>query len=150
MIKSYRGLIAEGGSGGSTKINIHTNNGKTGYEVKKFQAIQKSPGAKNCEGLVIIYKVPPTAAQIAATTIDLTDNTIVGVCYYSSNAASDANPEDLTIIFDSEKFNQDIYVTYRDVSGVNDSMNYYIELEQVSLSDDQALIAIVKNLRNEQ
>jgi hypothetical protein len=29
-------------------------------------------------------------------------------------------------------------------------MNYYIELEQIPLTEDQALVAIVKNLRNEQ
>lgn len=141
-------MIAETGSGGTDKITLHTNTGSTGYRVKKFQAMQKSPGALNCEGLIIIWKIPPTTAQIAATTIDLSDNTILGVCFYSAKAAADTNPEDLTIIFDNEVFNQDIYLTYRDISTVNDSMNYYIELEQVNLSLDENTVATLKDIRN--
>ena len=34
MIKSYRGLIADGAQ---DRIPLHTNDGKTGYKIVKFQ-----------------------------------------------------------------------------------------------------------------
>jgi len=41
-------------------------------------------------------------------------------------------------------------VLHENFHGDNAAINYYIELEQIDLSEDQALVAIVKNLRNEQ
>jgi hypothetical protein len=149
-IISYRGKLAGNDAGSSELITLHTNDGKTGYRIKKLQTIQKSPGALDCEGLVVIWKTEPTAAEIATKTIDLSNNRILAVAFYSAQATANTYPEDMTIIFDSEKFNQDIYISYIDVRTVNDSMNYYIELEQIPLTEDQALVAIVKNLRNEQ
>jgi len=149
-IISYRGKLDGDDSGSSDTIALHTNDGKTGYKIRKLQTIQHSPGAINCEGLVVIWKIPPTAAQIIQKTIDLNDVTILAIAFYSGQASAQTYPEDMSIIFDNEIVNQDIYVSYIDVSTSNDDMNYYIELEQISLTEDQALVAIVKNLRNEQ
>ena len=40
-IKSYRGLMADGAT---LRINLRTNDGKTGYRIKKFEAIPNAPG----------------------------------------------------------------------------------------------------------
>jgi len=132
MIKTFRGKIDGNDAGDSDSIVLHTNNGSIGYRIKKMQLIQASPGTTNCEGLVIVWKVQPTTAQIAATTIDLSDNTILAVGFYSGQASAQTYPEDMTIIFDNEIVNQDIFVTYKDISTNNDDMNYYIELEQLT------------------
>jgi len=150
-IKTFRGKlpgVQDGSAGSMDTIVLHTNDGSTGYRIKQLQIIQKSPGAANCEGLVILWKVQPTAAEIVATTIDFSNNRILAVGFYSANVTAQSYPEDMNIIFDSEIVNQDIYLTYIDVATVNDDMNYYIELEQMSLDLNENTVATLKDIRN--
>ena len=150
-IKTFRGKLPglqDGSSGSMDTIVLHTNDGSTGYRIKQLQIIQKSPGAANCEGLVILWKVQPTAAEIVATTVDFNNNRILAVGFYSANVTAQSYPEDMNIIFDSEIVNQDIYLTYIDVATVNDDMNYYIELEQMSLDLNENTVATLKDIRN--
>jgi len=147
-IISFRGRIEGLDVGSSDRILLHTNTGSTGYRINKIQTIQQSPGALNNEGLVVIWKVPPTTAQIAQTTIDLSDSRILAVAFYSGQASAQTYPEDMTIVADNEIFNQDIYLTYIDVSTNNDDMNYYVELEQLSLDLNENTVATLKNMRN--
>jgi len=140
MIKSYRGLLADGGQ---DTINLHTNDGKTGYKITKFQVMTET--FQNAELIVRIWKVAGITGNI-----NFADNRLLAAVMYASPAAAETNPADSqTVIFDNETFNQDIYVTNTAVSS-GQAINYYIELEQVDLTEDQALVAIVKNLRNEQ
>ena len=44
-------------------------------------------------------------------------------------------------------FNQDIYVTNKDANG-SKPVNYYLELEVIKLSEDQAMVATLKDIRN--
>jgi hypothetical protein len=46
-----------------------------------------------------------------------------------------------------ELFNQDIYISNVDSIGSN-AMNYYIELEQSTLSLDENTVATLKDIRN--
>ena len=144
MIKSYRGKLE---NDTTATINLHTNNGKTGYTIKKFQLIGEAPGLSgSIETVCKIYSVPQTSVD---GLINFNDETLLAVAMFSSSSDSFTSYD--SIIFDNVKFNQDIYVTYTDEQGAaNNAGNYYIELEQVSLTEDQALVAIVKNLRNEQ
>jgi len=129
-------------------INLHTNDGKTGYRINKFQIIPSAPGgASSVEHVLKIYSVSQTGTPDA--TVDLSDNTLLAVAYLENraNASSATN----IIIFDNMTINQDIFVTAADTDGsATVPANYYIELEQIDLTEDQALVAIVKNLRNEQ
>ena len=124
---------------------MHTNDGKTGYRIKKLQIIQMQPGGQNAQLVFTAWKVDP---GVSVTQIDFTDNTLLAVAYRSEADAGAVNDGDV-IIFDNEIFNQDIFVRASDVAG-SQPTNYYIELEQMDLTEDQALVAIVKNLRNEQ
>ena len=150
-IKTFRGRIAGADAGTVQEILLHTNDGSTGYRIKKLQIIQKSPGAANCEGLVVVWKTSIAAAAGKGTkTIDLSDQNVLGIGFYSSQTAAQTYPEDMTIIFDGEVFNQDIYVSYIDVSTNNDPMNYYIELEQVKLDLNENTVATLKDIRNKE
>jgi len=140
-IISYRGLLADNEQ---DTINLHTNDGKTGYKITKFECMQDGFG--NSEMVIKIFKVKQTTIT---NTISFEDVTLLGACMISGSSSAEANPEDRSIIFDNEIFNQDIYITAA-VSSSADPTNYYIELEQIDLSEDQALVAIIKNLRNEQ
>jgi len=141
-IISYRGKLADGGQ---DTINLHTNDGKTGYKVVKFECIPEAPGAGNTESITKIYKILQTAID---GLVDFSDLTLLGVNYYTDGSTSDRTGRD-TVIFDNEIINQDIYITHSEIT-TSQAINYYLELEQVSLTEDQALVAIVKNLRNEQ
>jgi len=141
MIKSYRGLIA---SGAQHTIPLHTNDGKTGYKVIKFE-IMPVDANTTTENVVKIYKISQTTVT---TDIDFNDNTLLAASAIN-DSTDPGQPPSAIVIFDNEVFNQDIYVTHTDTIGAT-PVNYYMELEQISLTEDQALIAIVKNLRNEQ
>jgi len=145
MIKTFRGLIPPDST---DTIVLHTNDGSTGYKVHKLQIIQMTPGGLDIEGMVKIWKVQPTAAEITSSLFDLSDNRILGIGLFSAEDTANLYPEDMTIIFDNEIFNQDIYISYHDVRGQNDSMNYYIELEQFKLDLSESTVATLKDIRN--
>jgi len=140
MIKTFRGLLADDAV---QTISLHTINGSMGYRIVKFEIISSNPGTKDMEAYVTISKIPFTPA----TTIDLSDQTILAVGYWHQ-AGNIAYPDsDHKILFYKEVFNQDIYIGCNDVQG-NDGMNYYIELEQVKLDLNENTVATLKDIRN--
>ena len=142
MIKSYRGLLVDGGQ---DRIRLSTPDGKTGYRIVKFQ-VMAPDASEHVESALKIYKIEQTTVD---DDIDFNQNTLLAAAIISQSATTQNYPEDQTIIFDTEIFNQDIYITLAGAD-YNANVNYYIELEQVKLTEDQALVAIVKNLRAEQ
>jgi len=141
-IKSFRGLIRDEEE---EKINLHTTDGTIGYRIVKFQCMQDGFG--NSEMVIKIYKVPRTANKPVDNVIDFSDNALLGACMISGSITSEADPEDRVIIFDSEVFNQDIFITAA-TSTTADPTNYYIELEQVKLDLNENTVATLKDIRN--
>jgi len=143
-IISYRGLLA---SDGQDTINLHTNDGKTGYKIVKFQLFPKAPGQGATADIEATVKIYTMSQSVIDGLVDFNDNTLLAAGYLvDSNSV--ANTTQLISVFDNMKVNQDIYVTNKESNSI--AVNYYIELEQIDLTEDQALVAIVKNLRNEQ
>ena len=140
-IKTFRGLIADGGQ---DTIVLHTNDGSTGYRIVKFQLMTPDPGTDTMEGACKIYKIKQTAID---GTVDFSDNTLLAAGEYHSNENT-AYPSAVTgIIFDTEIFNQDIYITWKDnLTGVG--INYYIELELMKLDLSENTVATLKDIRN--
>jgi len=145
-IISYRGLLVDGGQ---DTINLHTNDGKTGYRVVKLQIMSFAPGSATAEHILQIFKIEQTTVPTTGATIDFQDNTLLAAAIVGNSTNISQSYSEGAIIFDNETFNQDIYITHTDNAG-GEKLNYYIELEQIDLTEDQALVAIVKNLRNEQ
>jgi len=139
-IKTFRGLLADETQ---DTIVLHTIDGSIGYRVVKFQIINKTPGVAAVKGIVKIYKISQTTPDAV---IDFSDNTMLAAAYYEDND-SVTYVHGKTIIFDTEIFNQDIYVTYSDKQG-SEPMNYYIELEQVKLDLSENTVATLKDIRN--
>jgi len=139
-IKTFRGLIPDGAQ---DTVVLHTNDGSIGYRVVKFQVIGVRPSTNTQQSTVKIYKVPQTSVT---DTIDLSDNTLLAVAYIESYAAATSNEPEV-IIFDSEIFNQDIYITHQDAQNAA-GCNYYIELEQISLDLNENTVATLKDIRN--
>jgi len=135
-------------TGTQKTIRLRRIDGKTGYRIKNISCIQKSPGALDNEGLIQIWSVERTAAELPVKTIDIEQGTLLAVVFVSSDVSADLYPEDKTIIFDDVVFSQDIFVTYIDVRTVNDAMNVELQLEQIKLDDVEATAVILKNFRN--
>ena len=140
MIKTFRGLMPDGGQ---ETIALHTNDGKTGYRIVKLELMSNAPGATAYESIVKIYKVAQTTID---GIVDFSDNTLLAASYLEGDDSRQYT-DGLTTIFDKEIFNQDIYVTHSEVNGAL-ACNYYIELEQMNLSLDEATVATLKDIRN--
>lgn len=141
MIKTFRGLLADGGQ---DTINLHTNDGKTGYRIVKFQLMPYDVCDEDYESVVKIYKIKQTAVD---NKVDFSDQTLIGAGLWSSNANDSVYPNDITILFDNDIFNQDVYITFEDTK-TNGGMNYYIELEQMPLDLNESTVATLQSIRN--
>ena len=139
-LKSFRGSIADGAI---QKIRLSTNNGLTGYKIKKFEIIAVNSGTTDFEHTVMLHTIEPSAAT---ATVNFDDPTLLGVAFTEGNNSSNYIGQPLINIFDSEKFNQDIFVSNVDSKGAL-NVNYYVELEQVTLSQDEATVATLKDMR---
>jgi len=141
MIKTFRGLIADGAT---DTIVLHTNDGSTGYRIVKFSIIPHKPVTAANECVIQIWKVNPGATS---SEIDFSDQTLLGIGIYSNQTDSTYYPDDTTIIFDFETFNQDIYLTLNNATG-SEACNYYLELEQIKLDLSENTVATLKDIRN--
>ena len=139
-IVSFRGLIADGEQ---DTVALHTTDGATGYRLVKFQNMNNNPGAQLIEGVMKIYKISQTVID---GIVDFSDQTLLGACYHEDNDSTAYSTSEV-IIFDNEIFNQDIYITFKDVS-TGQPMNYYIELEQIKLDLNENTVATLKDIRN--
>ena len=144
-IKSFRGLMA---TNSQVTINLRTNNGKTVYRIVKFQVIPENPFAAADKELVFkVYKTKPTSA--ADGVVNFSDTDLLATAIYSDSDGSAAPVTQTTdaVIFDNETFNQDIFVTCVDKHG-SQSGNYYLELEQVKLNDNETTLATLQSIRS--
>lgn len=141
MIKSFRGRLTDGEQ---ERIRLHTNDGLTGYKIVKFQIMDSEPGVSvDVEHVVKVY----TKEQDSITgTIDFRDPLLLAAGFSKlGNGPSELLAE--TIIFDNMTVNQDVFVTALDNSAANGTVNYYIEMERVKLSHDEAAVATLKDMR---
>jgi hypothetical protein len=139
-IKSFRGKIA---STGIETINLHTNNGKTGYRIVKFELFPATPDSAY-ESVVQIFS---TIQSTASITVDFANQELLGAAWYAfqGSGSSDATGY-MKQVFDNLVFNQDIHITCKD--GQGGDINYYIELEQMELDLSEQTAATLKDIRN--
>jgi len=142
MIKSFRGSMLDGAQ---DTIVLHTNDGSTGYRIVKFEILPTTPGDANAEHCVKIYKVSQSTID---DNIDFSDNTLLGAAIYASSSSTSYQFTPMSVIFDNEIFNQDIFVTQKDTQG--GAINYYIELEQMKLDLSESTVATLKDIRNKE
>jgi len=139
VVKTYRGLLADGGQ---DRIRLSTIKGKVGYKIIKFQVVGSKPGALNYEAVLQIWKTNQTTVT---ATINFTDSDLLAVGLWSSQVNAEVYSDDMTIIFDNEIFNQDIYITNQDLQ--DQAVNYYLELEVIPLDDDGAAYTTLRDMR---
>jgi len=139
MIKTFRGLLADGGQ---DRIRLQTIKGKVGYKINKFQIMPNEPGIDTLEAVVKIFSKEQGTID---GKVNFTDSDLLGAAYYQDSNAIDADSS--IIIFDTEIFNQDIFVTYKEKSTTAEPCNYYLELEVIPLDDAGAEYTTLKDLR---
>ena len=147
MKKSFRGLI---GDAEQQQIRLSTNNGLTGYRINKFDIISTAPGTGNHEYVAKVFTTDNDetgSPRASNATVDFDDPTLLAVSYYTDNSSSAGNPPGMIIVFDTTTFNQDIFITIQDATGNAIDCNYYLEVEQVTLSKDEATVATLKDMR---
>jgi len=145
VVKSYRGLLEDGGQ---EKIRLTSTDGRTGYKIIKFRVMNPQAGASayEMESTVKIYKTEQT---IVDAMVNFSEGVLLGAAQLGTHASFGTYPQSTIIIFDSEIFNQDIFVTHKNLHSDALECNYYIELEQIKLSPAEAEVLIVKDLRKQ-
>jgi len=141
MMKSFRGLIAHDTI---QTIRLSTNTGLTGYKIRKLQIFPQLPNSTSTEATFQVYSVKPSATS---DEVNFDDPLLLAMAYYSASSSSESYPDDLTVIFDNTTINQDIYLTMRNVQSGNNNVNYYLELEQIKLEQNEAAVATLKDMR---
>jgi len=146
MIKSFRGLLVDGGQ---EKIRLTTTDGRMGYKITKVEVMPNIPGTQDYESVVQIFTTEQASVPTDIAIIDFSNLDTLAAVFYESGRTSESSPGPTqTVVFETEIFNQDIYITHTATSG-SQAINYYIELEQIKLSSAEAELLIVKDLRKE-
>jgi|TARA_R110000824_G_scaffold165724_1_gene342313 hypothetical protein len=141
---TFRGLLKDQAQ---ERIRLQTLAGKMGYKIKKLQLFPNgATSAFNYESFVSIFSVKQTTIPADANP-SFSDQLLLACGYYTQSSSGSIYPEDLNIVFDGVTFNQDIFISHSNSDG-NESINYYLELEQIRLDDMEASAVILKNFRN--
>jgi len=140
MIKTFRGKLADGGQ---ERIRLQTIKGKVGYKIVKFQIMAANPFTTDFEFVCQIWKKEQSTVT---GTPNFTDSDLLGVALMEDHDLPNYITTPGPIIFDQETFNQDIYVTLKDMN-TGESCNYYFELEVIELSELGAEYTTLKDLR---
>jgi len=135
-IKSFRGKLVHG-----EQDTIHLSGGdaETGYRIHRFDLMLTDPEA-NVDLCVKIYSVKQTSVDAI---VDFSDDTLLAAGMLWSSA-SQIYPHDKQIVFDQDVFNQDIYITNFDEQFNTGAVNYYLELEEVKMSNPEAAVVNYK------
>ncbi len=138
MIKTFRGKLLHGVSNMHT-IRLSTNDGMTGYRIKKFQLLPQNLNNTFDSTVALWINEPDTISD----NVDFDNQQMLGagVMYESGNLG-----EEHIIVFDNVVINQDIYITHHQQAG-SDWINYYLELEQIKLDLNEATVATLKDMR---
>jgi hypothetical protein len=128
------------------RLHLSTNDGLTGYRIKKFQMITNTPGVGNSEFIGQIFLTDQTGS--IGTSVDFSDADLLAVCFRKSVDNSGLAADSEQVIFDKETFNQDIFINITDGAGNTVECNYYIELEQFKLDLNSSTYHTLKNIRS--
>ena len=139
-ILSYRGVLADGAQ---ETILLSTKKGEVGYKITKFQLFPGAPGVTGQQSIVKIYKDLQSTID---GDVNFSDNRLLAAGYFAQLISSAETTAEIAV-FDNEIFNQDIFIThYEDANTI--AINYYLELEIIKLDESQAMVAPLKDIRN--
>ena len=141
MIKTFRGNIERGTE---QKIRLSTKKGKVGYRILNFKAFPPSPGTSNYEATLQVFKISQASVSADTAAVDFADGNLLAALYIEG-ASSNTNTDTIHVMFEQEVFNQDVYITMSNTE--TGSMNYYLELETMNLTDNAAAVSTLRDIR---
>ena len=126
-VHSFRGFMIDGAQ---DMIDIEGSVGSIAWRITKFELMVTTPGAADVESCVKIFREEQSSVT---NTINFGDAELLAAGYTmdSGSVANFRLPS--TVIFDNALFVRNIWVTNFAASG-SASCNYYIELEEVTIS----------------
>jgi len=125
-VHSFRGLLEDGGQ---NEINIEGSVGAVAWRITKFEGISEKPAAVDQESVIKIFREEQSSLDAE---INFNEGELLGVVsFVELSATSSSGPTN--IIFDNALFVRNIWVSHKDGS-TGESANYYIELEEVTVS----------------
>ncbi len=123
---SFRGLLADGEQ---AKIRIQGPVGAVAWRITKLQTVNAAPGTQDVETSTQIFREEQSSV---ISTIDFTNDELLAVSIYRAGSSL-GEPDTTNIIFDNTLFVRNIWVAYTNVGTGTDSINYYIEVEEVKV-----------------
>jgi len=129
-VHSFRGLLEDGGQ---EKIRIQGSVGAIAWRIVKFAAFPNLPGTTDWESTLQVFREEQTSISVDTATVNFDDDQLLAAIYYPDSADLRYNAGSTTVVFDNMLFVRNIWVTHTNTGGT-DSMNYYIELEEVTVS----------------
>tara|TARA_Y100000004_G_scaffold190133_1_gene246786 strand:- start:134 stop:577 length:444 start_codon:yes stop_codon:yes gene_type:complete len=142
-IKTFKGQLP---IGQQEKIHLSTNDGLTGYQIKKFKVFPSQPGQQTEELIAQIYLTDQTGNVTSDVNFNQSD--FLGVAFYTNNSNMAYSSNVDVIVFDKETFNQDIFVYITNAAGGTTPANFYLELEQFKIDINTSTYHTLKNIRN--
>lgn len=139
-MKTFKGKLADGEI---ARIRLGTNDGKTGYMIRKFQALPETPGSASSNHVLQIFANEPSTTS---GTVDMDNPQLLAVSWMRDNIDANYAGAISTIIVDNKKINQDIFLTHVETVSTEEC-NYYIELEMMKLDLNEATVATLKDMR---
>jgi len=128
-VHSFRGLMADVAGTNQQKIRIQGPTGDRAWRITKFEIIPEAPGTAMQESIVKIFREKQDTID---GVINFADNELLACGYAAYFASQDAGIS-TTVVFDNALFVRNIWVTHIDIVAAL-SCNYYIELEEVKVS----------------
>lgn len=144
-IKTYRGRLTDPEQ---ITIRLSTNKGEIGYKIKKLQVMPWDVDGTTAHEDSVQVWTRKQATEVAD--IDFNNSELIAAAYFMRTTTGGGTPATAvaydTIIIDNVVINQDIYITMKSGQG-GQSINYYLELEQLKLSQNEATVATLKDMR---
>jgi len=121
-VHSFRGLLTDSAPGNQDEINLERQNLNVAYRIVKFAIF---PGLTDTyrDSVVSIWREEQSSIVVG---VDFTNTDLLGAGLWFNGTYE----TDDVVIFDNILFSRNIYVTHFESLG-NQTMNYYIELEEV-------------------
>jgi hypothetical protein len=141
MIKTFKGKLDDLQI---KTIRLGTNNGLTGYKIKKFQVISADTvGSIESANLIAVFKEDPGTAP---GSVNFNSPLVLAAIDYRQHDNEGYGIVANNIVFEGEVFNQDIFISNKD-NNTGAAMNYYLELEMIKLDINEATVATLKDMR---
>jgi len=121
-VHSFRGLLQDGKQ---EKISIQGSVGAITWRITKFQIFPQTTDTAR-DSIVSIWR--ESQSSVAAGADFSNDELLAAALWYNSTYETDD-----AVIFDNQLFVRNIYITHFESIG-SAAINYYIELEEVTVS----------------